>query len=119
MNKNSVTGTQFLECGHIDLVRPLRYHVVLTVMTFCFFFLCRCSRSAEIILIDYQGNLYCYLVSPTDGYEQNHVFSFMQHYRHGVLAVSYHQSHNMLFVAGPTIMKNADTLKVLADSSSF
>jgi len=43
----------------------------------------------------------------------------MQHYRQGVLAVSYHPSHNMLFVAGPTIMKNADKLKVMADFSFF
>jgi len=70
-----------------------------------------------MILIDYQGNLYCYLVSPTDGYQQSHVFSFMRHYRQGVLAVSYHPSHNMLFVAGPTIMKNADKLKVVTDFS--
>ena len=41
----------------------------------------------------------------------------MQHYRQGVLAVSYHPSHNMLFVAGPTVMKNADKLKVVADLS--
>lgn len=77
-------------------------------------FIFLCSRSAEIILVDYHGNLYCYLVSPTDGYQQSHVFSFAQHCRQGVLAVTYHQSHNMLFVAGPVIMKNSDTLKVLA-----
>jgi hypothetical protein len=52
-------------------------------------------------------------VSPTDGYQQNHVFSFAQHYRQGILSISYHPSHNMLFVAGPTMMKNADSLKVL------
>ncbi|PNF41140.1 hypothetical protein B7P43_G04231, partial [Cryptotermes secundus] len=67
--------------------------------------------SAEIILVDYHGNLYCYLVSPTDGYQQSHAFSFAQHYRQGVLAVAYHQSHNMLFVAGPMVMKNSDSLK--------
>ncbi|KDR17610.1 Neuroblastoma-amplified sequence, partial [Zootermopsis nevadensis] len=73
--------------------------------------------AAEIILVDYQGNLYCYLVSPTDGYQQSHVFSFAQHYRQGVLSVSYHPSHNMLFVAGPTSVKNADSLK--GHGSSF
>lgn len=77
-------------------------------------FMVSCSRSAEIILVDYHGNLYCYLVSPTDGYQQSHVFSFAQHYRQGVLAVAYHQSHNMLFVAGPMMM-NSESLKVLAD----
>jgi hypothetical protein len=82
-----------------------------------FMFLC-CSRSAEIILVDYHGNLYCYLVSPTDGYQLNHVFSFAQHYRHGVLAVSYHQTHNMLFVAGQMMMKNSDSLKVFTALSS-
>lgn len=76
-------------------------------------FLYCCFRAAEIILVDYQGNLYCYLVSPTDGYQQNHVFSFAQHYRQGVLSISYHPSHNMLFVAGPTTMKDDDSLKVL------
>lgn len=75
--------------------------------------LCCGFRAAEIILVDYQGNLYCYLVSPTDGYQQSHVFSFAQHYRQGVLSVSYHPSHNMLFVAGPSSVKNADSLKVL------
>jgi hypothetical protein len=36
-----------------------------------------------------------YLVSPTDGYQQSHVLSFVQHYQEGVLAVAYHQPHNM------------------------
>ncbi|KAJ9580389.1 hypothetical protein L9F63_003943, partial [Diploptera punctata] len=67
--------------------------------------------SAELILVDYEGNLHCYLVSPTDGYQESHSFSFAQHYPHGITAVSYHPIHNMLFIAGPSSIKNLDSLK--------
>ncbi|XP_068083289.1 NBAS subunit of NRZ tethering complex [Anabrus simplex] len=67
--------------------------------------------SNEVILIDYNGNLNCYLVSPTDGYQENHSFSFASHYRHGVAAVSYHPSHNLLFVAGASGLYCEEELK--------
>ncbi|XP_069692436.1 NBAS subunit of NRZ tethering complex-like isoform X2 [Periplaneta americana] len=67
--------------------------------------------SAEVMLVDYHGTLSCYSVSPTDGYQLSHTFSFSQHYRQGVLAVNYHAAHNMLFVCGPTALLKTDALQ--------
>ncbi|XP_047117537.1 NBAS subunit of NRZ tethering complex-like isoform X2 [Schistocerca piceifrons] len=64
----------------------------------------------EFIIVDYKGNLNNYLVSPTDGFEANHTFSFASHYCNGVTAVSYHPSHNLLFVAGITGIQLYDGL---------
>ena len=73
-------------------------------------------RSVELLIIDYEANLRSYLVSPTDGYEENHRFSFAEHYPHGITAVTYDAVHNMLFIAGPTFLKTPDNIKVLCDS---
>ncbi|KAJ9580563.1 hypothetical protein L9F63_024256, partial [Diploptera punctata] len=48
---------------------------------------------------------------PTDGYQESHSFSFAQHYPHGITAVSYHPIHTLLFIAGPSSIKNLDPLK--------
>ncbi|GLH06021.1 Neuroblastoma-amplified sequence [Gryllus bimaculatus] len=58
--------------------------------------------SCELIVVDYHGHLTSYFVSPNEGFQENHTFSFATHYRNGVFAVSSHPSHNLLFVAGST-----------------
>ncbi|KAB7505072.1 Neuroblastoma-amplified sequence [Armadillidium nasatum] len=43
-------------------------------------------RAAELILIDFKGNVRSYFVSPTDGYQESHCFSFSRLYPYGISA---------------------------------
>lgn len=45
-------------------------------------------RASELILIDYQGNIRSYYVSPTEGYQESHVSSFSKVYPNGITAVA-------------------------------
>ncbi|XP_071447202.1 NBAS subunit of NRZ tethering complex-like [Hetaerina americana] len=56
--------------------------------------------SYELITVDITGNLKSYLVSPMDGYQENHSFSFARSYIGGVTDVVYHPTHNLLYVVG-------------------
>ncbi|XP_069188396.1 NBAS subunit of NRZ tethering complex-like isoform X2 [Procambarus clarkii] len=54
--------------------------------------------AAELIVIDYKGNVRSYFVSPTEGYQESHVFSFGKLYPSGVTAAIIHGS--LLIVTG-------------------
>ena len=41
-----------------------------------------------MIMIDYQGNLRSYFVSPTDGYQESSAFSFCKVYNQGITAAT-------------------------------
>nr|CAD7198940.1 unnamed protein product [Timema douglasi] len=77
---------------------------------------CRRKRSCELLLVNYHAELRAFLVSPTDGYQENHTFSFAQHHRQGIVAVAYHPSHHLLFLAGPSALFSASALKGLGSS---
>nr|CAD7430441.1 unnamed protein product [Timema monikensis] len=72
--------------------------------------------SCELLLVNYHAELRAFLVSPTDGYQENHTFSFAQHHRQGIVAVAYHPSHHLLFLAGPSALFSASALKGLGSS---
>lgn len=54
--------------------------------------------ASELILVDYQGNIRSYYVSPTEGYQESHVSSFSKVYPSGITAVA--DKGPMLIVAG-------------------
>ncbi|KAM8953953.1 NBAS subunit of NRZ tethering complex isoform 2-T2 [Pelodytes ibericus] len=58
--------------------------------------------SAELLVINYRGQLQSYLVSvgANQSYQENHSFSFGNHYPHGVSSVVYHARHRLLLVGG-------------------
>lgn len=62
--------------------------------------------------MDYSGQLHSYLVSPTEGFQENHSFSFGVFFRSGVTAVAYHPAHSLLFVAGPVMSRGDMQLEV-------
>lgn len=41
-------------------------------------------RAAELILVDYKGSVRSYYVSPTEGYQESHAFSFCKAYPSGI-----------------------------------
>lgn len=74
----------------------------------CFFLQARTSSqkwSSELVTVDYKGQLHSYLVSPTEGFQENHSFSFSTFFHLGITAVGYHPVHSLLFVAGPVTSK--------------
>ncbi|XP_076354433.1 NBAS subunit of NRZ tethering complex-like isoform X3 [Tachypleus tridentatus] len=54
----------------------------------------------EFLVVTYSGHLQCYLVSPTDGYQTSHKFSFHKTFSRGISAITYHPHHDLLFVSG-------------------
>nr|CAD7605992.1 unnamed protein product [Timema genevievae] len=72
--------------------------------------------SCELLLVNYHAELRGFLVSPTDGYQENHTFSFSQHHRQGIVTVAYHPSHHLLFLAGPSALFSTSALKGLGSS---
>ncbi|XP_034245235.1 neuroblastoma-amplified sequence-like isoform X2 [Thrips palmi] len=84
----------------------------------CFFLQARSSThkwSSELVTVDYSGQLHSYLVSPTEGFQENHSFSFGVFFRSGVTAVAYHPAHSLLFVAGPVMSRGNMTLEESGD----
>ncbi|XP_027711429.1 neuroblastoma-amplified sequence isoform X1 [Vombatus ursinus] len=58
--------------------------------------------SAELLVVNYRGELRSYLVSvgTNQSYQESHSFSFSGHYPHGVNTVIYHPGHRLLLVGG-------------------
>uniref|UniRef100_A0A8C5QYE1 NBAS subunit of NRZ tethering complex n=1 Tax=Leptobrachium leishanense TaxID=445787 RepID=A0A8C5QYE1_9ANUR len=59
--------------------------------------------SAELLVINYRGQLKSYLVSSVganQSYQENHSFYFGNHYSHGISAVVYHPGHRLLLIGG-------------------
>ncbi|CAL4164619.1 unnamed protein product [Meganyctiphanes norvegica] len=66
--------------------------------------------AAELILIDYHGNVRSYFVSPTEGYQESHVFSFANMYPEGITAAM-STADGLLIVAGMCSYMEDQTLK--------
>ncbi|XP_065291612.1 NBAS subunit of NRZ tethering complex-like [Dermacentor albipictus] len=64
--------------------------------------------SYEFITVNYRGELKSYLLSPSDGYRDNHSLSLASFYSKGVTSVQYHPSHQVLFVAGRSPVPQAN-----------
>ncbi|XP_077515994.1 NBAS subunit of NRZ tethering complex-like isoform X2 [Amblyomma americanum] len=64
--------------------------------------------SYEFITVNYRGDLKSYLLSPSDGYRDNHSLSLASFYTKGVTSVLYHPSHQVIFVAGRSPLPQAD-----------
>ncbi|XP_029794135.1 neuroblastoma-amplified sequence isoform X3 [Suricata suricatta] len=58
--------------------------------------------SAELLVINYRGELKSYLVSvgTNQSYQESHCFSFSSHYPHGLNTAVYHPGHRLLLVGG-------------------
>ncbi|MGH0150881.1 UNVERIFIED_CONTAM: hypothetical protein FKN15_036299, partial [Acipenser sinensis] len=58
--------------------------------------------SAELLVINYRGQLKSYLISvgANQSYQENHSFNFNSHYSHGITTVIYHSSHRLILVGG-------------------
>ncbi|KAM5262785.1 NBAS subunit of NRZ tethering complex [Ctenodactylus gundi] len=58
--------------------------------------------SAELLVINYRGELRSYLVSvgTNQSYQESHSFSFSSRYPHGISAAVYHPGHRLLLVGG-------------------
>ncbi|XP_063170753.1 NBAS subunit of NRZ tethering complex [Candoia aspera] len=58
--------------------------------------------SAELLVINYRGELKSYLVSvgTNQSYQESHTFSFSKHYINGITAVVYHPAHRLLIIGG-------------------
>nr|XP_030700432.1 neuroblastoma-amplified sequence isoform X2 [Globicephala melas] len=58
--------------------------------------------SAELLVINYRGELRSYLVSvgTNQSYQESHCFSFSSHYPHGINTAIYHPGHRLLLVGG-------------------
>nr|XP_060503222.1 NBAS subunit of NRZ tethering complex [Panthera onca] len=58
--------------------------------------------SAELLVINYRGELKSYLVSvgTNQSYQESHCFSFSSHYPHGINTAIYHPGHRLLLVGG-------------------
>ncbi|XP_029845076.2 neuroblastoma-amplified sequence [Ixodes scapularis] len=65
--------------------------------------------SYELIAVNYRGQLKSYLLSPSDGYRDNHSFHLGSFYPKGVTCLEYHPSHQVLLMAGrvPTLQSDA------------
>ncbi|KAM7430043.1 hypothetical protein ABFA07_019200 [Porites harrisoni] len=64
--------------------------------------------SAELVVINYCGELKNYLVSPTHGYQENHSFSFSSILPNRVCSVVYHPQHKLL-ILGSVVHQNNRT----------
>ncbi|XP_045142533.1 neuroblastoma-amplified sequence, partial [Echinops telfairi] len=58
--------------------------------------------SAELLVINYRGELRSYLVSvgTNQSYQESHCFSFSSYYPHGINTAMYHPGHRLLLVGG-------------------
>ncbi|XP_037986196.1 neuroblastoma-amplified sequence isoform X2 [Motacilla alba alba] len=58
--------------------------------------------SAELLVVNYRGELRSYLVSvgTNQSFQESHSFSFSSHYTHGITTVIYHPGHRLLLVGG-------------------
>ncbi|KAF6321497.1 NBAS subunit of NRZ tethering complex [Rhinolophus ferrumequinum] len=58
--------------------------------------------SAELLVVNYRGELRSYLVSvgTNQSYQESHCFSFSSYYPHGVNTAVYHPGHRLLLVGG-------------------
>ncbi|XP_036737524.2 NBAS subunit of NRZ tethering complex isoform X2 [Manis pentadactyla] len=58
--------------------------------------------SAELLVVNYRGELRSYLVSvgTNQSYQESHCFSFSGHYPHGISTAIYHPGHRLLLVGG-------------------
>ncbi|NXY05652.1 NBAS protein, partial [Pteruthius melanotis] len=58
--------------------------------------------SAELLVVNYRGELRSYLVSvgTNQSFQESHSFSFSSHYAHGITSVIYHPGHRLLLVGG-------------------
>ncbi|XP_058144004.1 NBAS subunit of NRZ tethering complex [Dasypus novemcinctus] len=58
--------------------------------------------SAELLVINYRGELRSYLVSvgTNQSYQESHCFSFSSYYPHGINTAIYHPYHRLLLVGG-------------------
>ncbi|XP_074847388.1 NBAS subunit of NRZ tethering complex isoform X2 [Carettochelys insculpta] len=58
--------------------------------------------SAELLVINYRGELKSYLVSvgTNQSFQESHSFNFSSHYVHGITTVVYHPGHRLLLVGG-------------------
>ncbi|KAJ7341060.1 hypothetical protein JRQ81_004751, partial [Phrynocephalus forsythii] len=58
--------------------------------------------SAELLVINYRGELKSYLVSVgmNQSFQESHSFSFGSHYVHGITAAIYHPVHRLLIIGG-------------------
>lgn len=59
--------------------------------------------SYELICLDHFGQLKAFLVSPTQGFQDSHMFSFVSHLPYGVTGFCADQSRNLLVLASPTV----------------
>lgn len=64
--------------------------------------------SYEFITVNYRGELKSYLLSPSDGYRDNHSVNLASFYSKGVTSIQYHPSHQVLFVAGRSPVPQAN-----------
>ncbi|KAM7078156.1 NBAS subunit of NRZ tethering complex isoform 2-T2 [Molossus nigricans] len=74
--------------------------------------------SAELLVINYRGELRSYLVSvgTHQSYQESHCFSFSGHYPHGINTAVYHPGHRLLLVGG---CETADVGRWKASSSGL
>ncbi|XP_066468045.1 NBAS subunit of NRZ tethering complex isoform X2 [Tiliqua scincoides] len=58
--------------------------------------------SAELLVINYRGELKSYLVSvgTNQSFQESHSFSFSSHYIHEITAVIHHPAHRLLIIGG-------------------
>ncbi|XP_053141424.1 NBAS subunit of NRZ tethering complex isoform X2 [Hemicordylus capensis] len=58
--------------------------------------------SAELLVINYRGELKSYLVSvgTNQNFQESHSFNFSSHDIHGITAVVYHPAHRLLIIGG-------------------
>ncbi|XP_039190737.1 neuroblastoma-amplified sequence isoform X2 [Crotalus tigris] len=58
--------------------------------------------SAELLVINYRGELKSYLVSvgTNQSYQESHVFNFSKHYINGITGVLYYPAHRVLIIGG-------------------
>ncbi|KAM6458959.1 NBAS subunit of NRZ tethering complex isoform 2-T2 [Liasis olivaceus] len=58
--------------------------------------------SAELLVINYRGELKSYLVSvgTNQSYQESHIFNFSKHYINGITGVVYHPAHRLLIIGG-------------------
>ncbi|KAK4329181.1 hypothetical protein Pmani_000411 [Petrolisthes manimaculis] len=62
--------------------------------------------ASELVLVDYKGEVRSYYVSPTEGYQETHTFSFTSVYPAGITAAACHKS---LLLVGGCCEYNSDT----------
>lgn len=81
----------------------------LAALLFCDIRTQKIKWASELILIDYKGNVRSYFVSPTEGYQESHVFSFSKVYSSGITAAA--KYGNLIMVAGSCNYMNDTNLK--------